>query len=46
MNVDSRIPTYRGTNGIYTKSIRVDSEIFSNNIGTIRLNPNDPQKGE
>ena len=29
MSVDSGIPTYRGTNGIWTKSIKIGSETFS-----------------
>ena len=29
MSVDSGIPTYRGSNGIWTKSIKIGSETFS-----------------
>jgi NAD-dependent SIR2 family protein deacetylase len=44
MSVDSGIPTYRGTNGIWTKSIQIGSETFSydeiSSLKMWKMNPN------
>ena len=44
MSVDSGIPTYRGSNGIWTKSIQIGSETFSydeiSSLKMWKMNPN------